>query len=336
MSRQPNLWDTPNATFLPESADGQGPCASPDGPMTAPCGPEVARANLSARQAGERGLLTSGTYGHTGSTSSGSAGLQSFLERKLRANLPYPGLTLFSMTWKQRVTPVGRLICALRASGRRTSGSGCGSWVSPTAQDHSRGTASPRPWDTGVPLSQQVALSSWPTPSAQGSAGEISEDLERRGEKWVNKKTGRVLQTNLATDVKMLAPWPTPMSAPTSEASHGQSSGQYRRVMAECAPWPTPTAHPDGKSPEAHLAMKKRMGERDGTGADRMAITDLQVMAKISGIPANGCPAGTANTGQLNPAFSLWLMGYPAEWGNCAPRGTASSRKSERRSSEPA
>ena len=46
------------------------------------------------------------------------------------------------------------------------------------------------------------------------------------------------------------------------------------------APWPTPTAQPDNKTPEAHLAMKKRMGERDGTGANRTAITDLQVMAK--------------------------------------------------------
>lgn len=44
--------------------------------------------------------------------------------------------------------------------------------------------------------------------------------------------------------------------------------------------WPTPVANDDNKSPEAHLAMKKRMGERDGTGANRTAITSLQVMAK--------------------------------------------------------
>lgn len=48
------------------------------------------------------------------------------------------------------------------------------------------------------------------------------------------------------------------------------------------APWPTPVAHDDNKSPEAHLAMKKRMGERDGTGANRTAITSLQVMAKAT------------------------------------------------------
>lgn len=41
--------------------------------------------------------------------------------------------------------------------------------------------------------------------------------------------------------------------------------------------WPTATAHDDGKSPEAHLRMKQRMGERDGTHANRTAITSLAV-----------------------------------------------------------
>lgn len=44
--------------------------------------------------------------------------------------------------------------------------------------------------------------------------------------------------------------------------------------------WPTPVANNDNKSPGAHLAMKQRMGVRDGTGSNRTAITSLQVMAK--------------------------------------------------------
>jgi hypothetical protein len=39
-------------------------------------------------------------------------------------------------------------------------------WVSPTAQDGSRGDKSPRPQDTGVPLSQQVVGSGTTSPSS--------------------------------------------------------------------------------------------------------------------------------------------------------------------------
>lgn len=45
----------------------------------------------------------------------------------------------------------------------------------------------------------------------------------------------------------------------------------------ECSLWPTAVAKDDGKTPEAHLAMTQRMGERDGTFANRTAITSLAV-----------------------------------------------------------
>jgi hypothetical protein len=44
--------------------------------------------------------------------------------------------------------------------------------------------------------------------------------------------------------------------------------------------WPAPVVKDDQKSPEAHLAMKKRMGERDGSNANRTAITSLTVLVK--------------------------------------------------------
>ena len=58
------------------------------------------------------------------------------------------------------------------------------------------------------------------------------------------------------------------------------------RDFAQLAGWPTPVTNDDNKTPEAHLRMKQRMGERDGSGANRTAITSLQVMAQVAGWPS--------------------------------------------------
>ncbi|KKL96663.1 hypothetical protein LCGC14_1842230 [marine sediment metagenome] len=52
-------------------------------------------------------------------------------------------------------------------------------WATPTAQDHSRGTKPPRPQDTGVPLSQQIAPGKTPNGStaATASAGALNPEF---------------------------------------------------------------------------------------------------------------------------------------------------------------
>jgi hypothetical protein len=99
------------------------------------CGPEAAPASLSARQAKALGLWTSGTYGQPGSGSSSSIALTSSLASRLQASLASRGSTLFRLTWKERTTPSGRSISALRASALRTSDSDCGGWASPAAHE---------------------------------------------------------------------------------------------------------------------------------------------------------------------------------------------------------
>ncbi len=142
MLYQLTLPGIPSATFLPELACGPTLCAKPDGQTAEPCGQVLALASLSARQAKEQGLLTSGTCGPRSSTSLASVSLARFLANKLAQKTDLLGSTLFTLTWKEQVTPAGRVIPLLRASVPRTSGKGYISALpTPTRRDY-RGHAS--------------------------------------------------------------------------------------------------------------------------------------------------------------------------------------------------
>jgi len=62
------------------------------------------------------------------------------------------------------------------------------------------------------------------------------------------------------------------------------------------------------------------------------SLLGRQVLLTDSGKQQIGSPAATEKPGQLNPAHSRWLMGYPAEWDACAPTAMPSSRKSRKSS----
>ena len=136
------------------------------GPTAGTSGLDHVLASLSAWQAWVTGWATSGTYGRTGSTLSNSDALRSSLVNRLKRRFDTAGSTLFKLTWKESTTPSQRSVSLLRASRRRTSVSGCSSWPTVTAADAFRGAKDARPWDTGRPLNQIVALASWTTPAA--------------------------------------------------------------------------------------------------------------------------------------------------------------------------
>jgi site-specific DNA-cytosine methylase len=141
--------------------------------------------------------------------------------------------------------------------------------------------------------------------------------------------------------------WPTPSVRDYKDTgdldkSRFRKSGKERndtvpRVAYGIAPWATPNTldHMALRSDEALL--KQATTVRKG----RTFPNNLreQVDPRSQEIYASGKtpPPSTAemeNTvpSQLNPRFSLWLMGYPIEWVYCAERVTQSSRKRQRKS----
>lgn len=136
MSRLTTSGLTLSAIFSQASGSGATRSVPQAGPTTAPSGPAPAHANLSARRAKERGLMTSGTFGRPGSGSSKSADLQSLLESRLRARTRTLGSTLYKMTWKPWDTGSGRSRFRLRASALRTSETASIGWPTPTARDY--------------------------------------------------------------------------------------------------------------------------------------------------------------------------------------------------------
>jgi len=184
------------------------------------------------------------------------------LQSALEANLNGPGSMIYQTVWKPHVTPLGRQIYRLRASGRRTSDS-----------EHS------------------LVRSGWPSPTVGNAAG-----------------------SQMAKD-----------ASTTGRRPDGSKATVSLNAVAQASGWPTPTSrdHKDGKECP-NVPLNALLGRVAWLTANPQA-------ARITadGAMLTGCSAGMESGGQLNPAFSGWLQGFPEAW--CRAALTARLRKAPKK-----
>ena len=281
MSNQKSSKDIRSITFSPGSEAGASPCVAQDGQTIDVFSPEAHHANHSALQDAERGMKTSGTLPQSGSTWSQPSGLLGSLVSRLQPQLKKTtGSMIYSMHWKQKVTPRGRSYFQLVASGRRTPDSDCGL---------QRG---------------------WPTP--------VTSDNRDRG-KWDDPAIQRRRAIGKSIELSMMAGvagWSTPV---VHNAKQLGFPAEFTRNTAQLGT-------------QAHLMDWLGDSKSIGTRLDLAKSGPARI--KPDGTTLTGSFAAMESGGQLNPAHSRWLMGYPPEWDDCAVTAMPSSRRSRKKSSE--
>lgn len=149
---------------------------------------------------------------------------------------------------------------------------------------------------------------SWPTPTASDSNRHPSAEFAPTPNMTLNH-------------MALLTGWVTPTARDWKDSgadirprAGGKARFDQLPRQANLAHWQTPTT--DG--------FRRRGGSRSEEMGNQELVKLISGPARLTatGLMLIGSDAGMDGGGQLNPAHSRWLMGYPTEWDVCAPTAT--------------
>jgi hypothetical protein len=240
------------------------------------------------------------------------------MQRALKRRITPLHSELFDHIWKTRFTNEQNPVISLRAMGRKTSATDFSSVPTPQKSDDNQSRRSAESMERerirdgrSKSLAVYSTLSAVPTPCAN-KITKNSKDPQRMKEGGV--------QTALA-DAAHLASVPTPMAgSPATETYNAAGNTDYSRRIVELASIGTPRSVESGP---------------DGSIRTRLDQLPRQAQLADSGPTATGGSGATGSTGQLNPEYSLWLMGIPTEWVSFVSRATQSLSRRRKRLSKP-
>lgn len=334
---------SPSAISSRGSAGGPTRSSSPGGIPTGLFGQALVPASRSRARDPEKASLIRVTSGRISAASYASGALQLYLENRLRAKLAADGSPEYGLTWKHWPMPSGPLICALRASARRTSDKGSSGWPTAGCQNAKGGPKRIADYGNFFTLQSAAQMAGWATSRAPQKGHATGNPIRALNSK--SRIEDQVYLSGWATAAHR--DYRCPNRKPFNERGGGKKGEQLANMVV----------HVIGGWPTSQACQAPNCGTNRGGGKHRARSTPQNVeMLLMDGYPTPralsfreshqpgtnsqiektfGFFAATKKRGayRLNPLFSLWLMGFPVSaWGSCGVRAMQSCRNARRNS----